>query len=62
MLVKDAQTAIRARSDSHPSLVLCGWLESSGDLCQPLSKKGQTGLVTYPHPSQSLNFLNSHPL
>ena len=43
MLVKDARTAIRVRTDSQPSLVLHGWLESPHGLCQPLSKTGLVG-------------------
>ena len=62
MLVKDARIAIRVRTDSQPSLVLRGWLESPHELCQPLSKKRAGGLVTYCHPSQFLNFPNSYPL
>lgn len=67
MLVKDAQKAIRMRLDFYPTLVLwqkllCDWLESPGDICQPPSKRRQAGPVNYLSPGQFLNFPNPCPL
>lgn len=56
MLVKDARTAIRVRTDSQPSLVLHGWLESPPDFVSLSLKEGWwAGHLPPPKPVSQLS-------